>query len=52
MPHSLLHLGCVLTTASACLAQFAATFPDAAYATAEGNSNFVLPWSAGLSGST
>ncbi|MCA8963737.1 MAG: PKD domain-containing protein [Planctomycetes bacterium] len=50
MPHSLLHLGCVLTTASACLAQFAATFPDAAYATAEGNSNFVLPWSAGANG--
>lgn len=36
--------------ACACPAQFALTVPDNAYATAEGNSNFVLPWSVGASG--
>ncbi len=50
MTHPLLRLSCVLTSASACLAQFAATMPDSGYATAEGNSNFVLPWNVGANG--
>lgn len=31
-------------------AQFALTVPDGAYATTEGNSNFVLPWNVGANG--
>lgn len=50
MPLSLLRLCSVLATTSACFAQFAATMPDAAYVTAEGNSNFTLPWNVGAGG--
>jgi len=50
MKHSLIRVGVVALSATAAMAQFQLTAPNNVYATQEGNSNFVLPWSVTTAG--